>query len=107
MSYEQLEILVKALGVLVGLIITLVIKPYIDSKVSATEQAKVENYIKIAVRCAEQIYTVDQWKEKKEYVLNYTLDLINDCNLVDVKLTTADIENLIEGMVYAVKKEGK
>lgn len=103
MSYEQLEILVKALGVLVGLVITFVIKPYIDSKISATEQEKLVNYIKIGIRCAEQLFTPEEWKEKKSYVEIYARDVLN--NLVDVELTSDELNVLIEGLVNEVKKK--
>lgn len=103
MTYEQMEILVKALGVIISLVITLVIKPYIDSKVSATEQAKLENYIKVGVRCAEQIYTPEEWDKKKEYVVDYVSGLLG--NLVKLDLTAEEISSLIEGFVYELKKE--
>lgn len=101
MTYEQLEILVKALGVLVGLIITFVIKPYIDSKVSATEQAKLENYIKVGVRCAEQIFLPEQWMAKKQYVYDYVKGIIG--SLVKINLTDDELDTLIEGFVQEVK----
>ena len=49
-TVEQLEVLVKALAVLLGLVFTFVIKPFIDSKISQTEQAKLIEYIKIETR---------------------------------------------------------
>lgn len=101
MTYEQMEIIVKALGVIVALIMTFVIKPYINSKISATEQAKLENYIKIAVRCAEQIFTQEQWAQKKEYVTNYIKSILG--KLVNIELTDDELDNLIEGFVYEVK----
>lgn len=102
MTYEQMEILVKALGVIMSLVITFVIKPYIDSKVSATEQAKLENYIKTGVRCAEQIFTPEQWAEKKQYVIDYVAGLLG--NVVKLDLTPEEIDSLIEGFVYEVKR---
>lgn len=105
MTYEQLEIIIKALAVIVSVIVTFIIKPYIDSKITATEQAKIENYIRIAVRCAEQIYTPEEWAEKKAYVLNYVTNILNESNLVNIELSPADIENLIEGIVFEVKHE--
>ena len=84
-TVEQLEVLVKALAVLLGLVITFVIKPFIDSKISQTEQAKLIEYIKIGVRCAEQIYTPEEWNKKKNYVLEYVTEIMNE-NL-NIKLT--------------------
>ena len=89
-TVEQLEVLVKALAVLLGLVFTFVIKPFIDSKISQTEQAKLIEYIKIGVRCAEQIYTPEEWNKKKNYVL-----------------TEKELATLIEGFVFELKKENK
>jgi len=102
MTYEQLEILLKALGVLMSLVITFVIKPYIDSKISQTEQEQLLKYIETGVRCAEQIYTPEEWKLKKSYVENYVLDILS--NLVHLDLTDKELDTLIEGMVHEVKK---
>lgn len=102
MSYEQLEILVKALGVLVGLVITFVVKPYIDSKVSKDKQEQLKEYIEIGVRCAEQIYTPEQWTEKKVYVVKYVGEVIK--NLVHIDLSPVELDTLIEGVVHEVKK---
>ena len=78
MTYEQLEILIKAVFVFVSLVVTLIVKPLIESKVSTVELEKLENYIKVGVRCAEQIYTPEQWKEKKNYVTNYVQGLLEE-----------------------------
>lgn len=102
MSYEQLEILIKALGVLVALIITFVIKPYINSKVSETEQQKLIRYIETGVRCAEQLFTPAEWAEKKAYVVAYVRDVLN--NLVTIDITEDELDVLIEGLVHEVKK---
>lgn len=102
MSYEQLEILVKALGVLMSLVITFVIKPYIDSKISQTEQEQLLKYIETGVRCAEQIYTKEEWAEKKAYVVEYVAGILS--NLVHLNLTAEEIDTLIEGMVFEVKR---
>lgn len=103
MNYEQIEILVKALAVLVGLIITFVIKPYINSKISASEQETLINYIKIGVRCAEQIYTKEQWAKKKEYVMGYVTDIMKE--KLNITLTEKELSTLIEGFVYELHKE--
>lgn len=102
MTYEQLEILIKAVFVFVSLVVTLIIKPLIESKVSTVELEKLENYIKVGVRCAEQIYTPEQWKEKKNYVTNYVQGLLEE--KIDLKLTEQQIDTLIEGCVNLVKK---
>ena len=104
-TVEQLEVLVKALEVILGLVITFVIKPFIDSKISQTEQAKLIEYIKIGVRCAEQIYTPEEWNKKKNYVLEYVTEIMNE--KLNIKLTQNELSTLIEGFDLKKKKENK
>lgn len=100
MNYEQLEILVKALGVLVGLVITFVVKPYIDSKVSKDKQAQLKEYIEIGVRCAEQIFSAEEAKKKKDYVLSYCSNKIAE---LGTKVSAEELDVLIEAMVNQIK----
>lgn len=102
MTYEQIEIIVRCLGVLVALFITFVIKPLIDSKVSATEQEKLFKYIKKGVECANQIFDPEQCQEKKAYVLDYISDILE--KNVHLELSYKEIDILVEGFVKEVKK---
>lgn len=102
MTYEELEILVKAIAILVALFITKVIKPLIDSKVSQQEYAKLEELVKIAVRCAEQIFTPEEWEQKKEYVVAYVNDILG--SQIKLTLSMEQIDTLIEGCVNLVKR---
>lgn len=104
-TIEQLEVLTRALAVLLGIVFTFVIKPYIDSKVSQSEQAKLIEYIRIGVRCAEQIYTPEEWNKKKNYVLEYVTEIMNE--KLNIKLNEKELSTLIEGFVFELKKEGK
>lgn len=97
-----LEIASGIVTILVAVITSFVI-PYIKSKIDSDKLEKLDYFIKIAVRCAEQIYTPEQWKEKKDYVVNYITDLIN--NSLHIKLTASEIDDLIEGAVYQLKHE--
>lgn len=97
-----LEIASGVITILVAIIASVVI-PYIKSKIDSDKLEKLDYFIKVAVRCAEQIYTPEQWKEKKDYVVNYITDLIN--NSLHLKLTAAEIDDLIEGAVYQLKHE--
>lgn len=105
MSYEQLELILRAITIVIILFVTNFIEPYIKSKISVTELAKLENYIRTGVRCAEQIYTPEQWAEKKAYVLSHIKALIGE--VVKLDLTDEQIDTLIEGIVYEVKKDVK
>lgn len=100
-SYGQAEIILKAIAIMISLIFAMVIKPYLDSKISVQEQEKLKEYICTAVRCAEQIYTPEEWKEKKEYVVKFVLDIMTD--KVDLDLSYEQVDTLIEGFVNEVK----
>jgi len=76
--------------------------PYLRSRFSAEQLAIFERYVERAVRCAEQIFTPEEWEQKKEYVLEYSKGIIN--NLVKINLTDEQINTIIEGIVNEVKK---
>lgn len=103
MNYQEIELIVRLLAVVVSVIITFIVKPLIDSKFSAQEQQKLEDYIKLGIRCAEQIYTPEEWAEKKAFVLNYISNILADNELVKIELTPEQIDVLIEGMVQEIK----
>lgn len=102
MSEEQMMLLVRLLAVIVSVMITFIIKPLIDSKVSELEQEKLISYIKMGVKCAEQIYTKEEWAEKKAYVLSYVTDIMNE--KLKIQLSEKELSTLIEGFVFELKK---
>ncbi len=86
----------KAVVGLLATIITFVIVPYIKSKTTAEQQKKINEWIKIAVAAAEQIYKgVGRGEEKKAYVLAYLAEH-------GVELDEATIDAMIEAAVYAL-----
>lgn len=101
MDNETLNMIIKTVVACISVILTTFVIPWIKSKVDAEKLAKIEEYCELAVRCAEQIYTAEEWKEKKEYVTKYILEKVEELN---IKLTLEDINNLIEGIVNEVKK---
>lgn len=96
-----LQIMGGIITILCALITGFVI-PWLKSKVDAEQTAKLSYYVDMAVRCAEQIYTPEQWEQKKEYVTNYITDLIN--TTFKIKLSAEDINVLIEGAVNQIKR---
>lgn len=103
MTYEQIELLVRILAIVIMAIITMVIKPYIDSKVSQEKYEKITKVIESAVLCAEQVFTPEEWKQKKDYVLKYINDYLTRNKFIDFELDEEDINNLIESIVYELK----
>ncbi|MCQ2969884.1 MAG: phage holin family protein [Clostridium sp.] len=82
-------------------VITTYLIPYLKSKYTNEQLHTIENYIRTLVRCAEQIYTQEQWKEKKEFVLIKVIEFVNDVCRID--LTREQLDALIEGIVNEVK----
>lgn len=88
--------IVKAFVALLATIITVVIVPYIKSKTTAVQQKKINEWIKIAVAAAEQIYQgVGRGQEKKAYVLAYLAEK-------GIELDEATVDAMIEAAVYAL-----
>lgn len=74
----------------ISLLITSFLIPYIKSKLNAEQQARLEQYVKIAVGAAEQLYGSKTGQEKKEYVVSF---LLSKGLVFDVDEITAMIEN--------------
>lgn len=94
------KVCISIITILSALITTFVI-PFIKSKISQQNLDKLIEYTKIAVRCAEQIYTPEQWKEKKQYVMDYLLSFVN--YRLNIKIKEEDLDVIVEGIVNEVK----
>lgn len=95
-----LKIMSAIITLLVALITTFVI-PWIKAKIGNDNLITLDRVCKMAVRCAEQIFATDEYAKKKEYVLNYITDYINQST--NLTLSSSDIEVLIESAVNEVK----
>lgn len=92
---------VLALISVLSVVITSYVVPYIKSKIGENKFDRLIYYISVAVRCAEQIYTKEQWMEKKQYVMDYVLDLANEKLHLD--FTYGQLETIVEGIVNEIK----
>jgi hypothetical protein len=101
MNSELFVKIILAIISICGALVTAYVIPFIKSKISSTELNKLFEYVKIAVRCAEQIYTVEQWQEKKEYVMNYVMNIMNE--KLHIELSYDQIDTIVEGIVNEVK----
>ena len=102
MNHELVSVIIKAVVAILSVVVTTVIVPYIKQRLGDDKYAELTNYVEWAVRCAEQIYTPDQWVEKKEYVKYYIVAKAKEMNIA---LTLEDIDVLIEGVVNLVKHD--
>ena len=99
------EIFLMVLEVVLTLavaVITGVVVPYIRSKIETDKLSKLDYYIKLGIRSAEQIFDGDgKGEEKKKYVVNYITEIINRNLKLDI--TPEELDTIIEGMVNNVK----
>ena len=102
MNHEVVSVIIKAVIAILSVVITTVVIPYIKNKMGEDKYAELVNYVEWAVRCAEQLYTPEQWAEKKDYVMKYILEKAKEMN---INLTENDINILVEGIVNLVKHD--
>lgn len=102
MNHELVSVIIKAIVAILSVMVTTVIVPYIKQRLGDDKYAELTNYVEWAVRCAEQIYTPEQWAEKKDYVMTY---IIAKAAELKIELTEEDINILIEGVVHLIKKD--
>lgn len=102
MNSELFTQIVLAVITIVGALVSAYVIPFIKSKMTQADMQRLVEFVKIAVRCANQIFTPEQWEKKKEYVLNIVKEFI-EANL-KIKLTDEQINAIIEGIVNLIKK---
>lgn len=100
MDKELFNVAVKIIVTIAIIIVTSYVIPWLKSVISAEDLTKIKSYTEIAVRCAEQIYTPEEWEKKKQYVFEYILSKVN---VLGIGLDEKDIDILIEGVVNEVK----
>lgn len=88
--------IIEAIISLVGVILTIVVVPYIKTKTTAMQREKAQAWIDIGVNAAEQIFkTTGVGKKKKEYVINFLKSK-------GITYDEATIDALIEASVKAL-----
>lgn len=92
--------IIEAIIALIGVCITSFLIPYLKSKTSTSQQIEINNWVKIAVTAAEQIYIGSgRGSEKKKYVENWLIEH-------KVKYDSSKIDAMIESAVYELKQNG-
>lgn len=90
--------MVKVVIGILSIIVTGVLIPLIRKKTSAENIANTMALVEIAVKAAEQIYNQSgQGALKKKYVVNYL-------NEKGIKVSEADLNNMIEATVLELNK---
>ena len=84
--------IIEAVAALIGVIVTCVLIPFIKSETTASQQAEINAWVKIAVSAAEQIFKGSgRGEEKKQYVIAW---------LKERGVTVNELDALIEAAVY-------
>ena len=89
--------LVLAIIPVLGTVITAFIIPWIKTKIDNEKLSKYMTWARCAVRYAEQMYTKEQWKAKKDYCVEYLSDMFGGA------LSMEQIEVIIEAAVNELK----
>lgn len=105
MNNELFMAIVQAFLLIISALVTTKLVPLIKSKYTSEQLARFTFYVEQAVRCAEQIFTEEQMEEKKKYVVDYCLELIN--NGFNISLNEDDINIIIEGVVNNIKHDAE
>lgn len=100
MTNEMMDLIVKIVISIASVLITGYLIPYIRSKVTSTRYNDFLVLIEKCVESANQIYSPEQWRTKKNYVLNLVTTYARNHG---VDITDEEIDALIEGFVIAVK----
>lgn len=100
MNQEIITKLIEAILTVITILITAYVIPYLKSKIGTDKYEQLKQFTEAAVRAAEQIYTPEEWKLKKDYVVK----LISErADTLGIGLNEAEIDALIEGIVNYVK----
>lgn len=100
MKEELIKMIVE---VVIGLVVFAVsgyVIPWLKTRIGADKMALLEQFVEACVRAAEQMYTPEEWKIKKDYVTKLVSDKATELGL---GLNEAEIDAIIEGIVNYVK----
>lgn len=96
------EIILGVISI-IGAVLTGAVIPYIKEKIGNEKLAKYEEWVKVAVRCAEMVFPERGMGEsKKEYVVKFLSEMFNQDKTV---ISSEQLEVLIEAAVKALKLE--
>lgn len=86
-----------------GALVSAYLIPWIKNNISAKDMETIVFWVRFAVRCADQLFTPEEWEKKKQYVLGYVIDMAAK---LGIKLTEEDINVLIEAAVNEIHHGG-
>lgn len=102
MNSEIFTQIIVTLIMIIGAVVSSYVIPYLTSKVQLNELDKLMDFAKKSVEWANQTIPPDQWERKKNEVMNLVIDYMEK-NL-KIKLSTRDIDVIVEALVNEAKK---
>lgn len=100
MSNQMMDLIIKMVFCVISILITGYFIPWLRAKMNKEEYAELLIFIEKCVEAAEKIYTPEEWKNKKKYVLNLAEEKLDS---LGIEVTEEELNALIEGFVKAVK----
>lgn len=104
MNEELFSMILSVIVMAAILAMTGYVIPMLKQRIGQERLAEIADYISMAVRYAEQTYGPEEWENKKEFVMDYTMAKINDLGL-HIGLTAKDVNVLVEAIVHELKHE--
>lgn len=100
MTPEMITKVTECVLTVIVLLVSAYLIPWLKTKISEGKLEELEKFCEQAVRAAEQLYTPEEYKLKKAYVLSLINEQIEKLGL---GLNEAEIDAIIEGIVNYVK----
>ena len=104
MNTQTFMTIALAIISIAGALVSAYLIPWIKNNISAKDMETIVFWVRFAVRCADQLFTPEEWEKKKQYVLGYIIDMAAKLGL---KLTGQDINVLIEAAVNEIHHGGQ
>ena len=100
MNFQNIDLtqIILAIITLIGAIITRYVIPWIKSKLSDKQYNDLTKLVRVGVFAAEQVFSSEQWREKKQYVV----DLLKENGYT---VDTTAVDALIEATVRELRIE--
>jgi len=100
MTPEMISKITECTITVIILIVSAYVIPFLKNKIGTDKMQLLQEFAEACVRAAEQIYTKEDWKLKKDYVTNLVTEKATD---LGIGLNEAEIDAVIEGIVNFVK----
>lgn len=100
MTPEMITKVTECALTVIVLLVSAYLIPWLKTKINDEKLKELEKFCEQAVRAAEQLYTPEEYKLKKAYVLSLINEQIEKLGL---GLNEAEIDAIIEGIVNYVK----